>query len=274
MKMTKKITALLSVFLASTGAMSADWSSNSVGYRYAPSQSEPGVSDKVSKNIVTFTHVSGDRLGTNFFTIDLLKSNSVDPANGGGSGAQEWYGFYQRDFSLSAMTGNQTGYGFAKDLKLTGRFDAGTKNTAFAPSPRKLRVGIAAAMPVSAGFWDIGIQAYKESNHNGIVGKSVSFDLAPVLTSAWAIPVGGVGTFAGFVDIVGPKGKDGFGAKTKTETLARATFMFDVMGPKSGLTAGVGIEYWRNKFGCNNSTAFVKNSCKATTPLLLAEYKF
>lgn len=274
MKTLPNIAVLLSVLLAGAGVQAADWSNNSIGYRYAPSQSEPGVSDKVSKNILTFTHVSGDKLGTNFFTIDLLKSNGSDPAAGGGSGAQEWYGLYQRDFSLKALSGNTTGYGLAKDLKLTARVDAGTKNTAFAPAPRKLRLGVAAALlPGDAGFWDVGVQAYKESNHNGIVGQSVSFKTAPALVSAWAIPVGGIGTFAGFVDVIGPKGKDGFGEETKTETLARATFMFDVMGPKSGLTAGVGIEYWHNKFGCNNSTSFVKNSCTATTPLLLVEYK-
>lgn len=273
MKTTLKLTALLSLLISCSGAMAADWSSNSVGYRYAPTQSEPGVSDKVAKNVFSFTHVSGDKLGTNFFTIDLLKSNSVDRAAGGGGGAQEWYGFYQRDFSLSALTGNTGGYGFAKDLKLVARGDAGTKNTAFAPAPRKLRVGMSAALPVSAGFWDVGMQVYKESNHNGIVGKSVHFDAAPALVTAWSIPVGGIGTFGGFVDVIGPKGKDGFGVETKTEILARAKFMFDVMGPKSGLTAGVGIEFWKNKFGNDNSIAFVKNSAKATTALFLIEYK-
>lgn len=273
MKSLPKLTALLTVLLSCTGAMAADWSTNSIGYRYAPSGSEPGVSSKVPKNILTFTHVSGDKLGSNFFTIDLLKSSKADPAAGNASGAQEWYGFYQRNFSLNAMTGNKTGYGFAKDLNLTARVDAGTKNTAFAPSPLKLRVGMSASMPVTAGFWDVGVEAYKETNNNGIVGKSVSFKVAPALVSAWAIPVGGVGTFGGFLSVVGPKGKDGFGADTATETLARATFMFDVMGPKSGLTAGFGIEYWKNKFGNNNAIASVKNSATSTTPLLLVEYK-
>ena len=273
MKTTRKIAALIPFLFALSGAMAADWSSNSVGYRYAPSDSEPGVAHKVSKNILTFTHVSGDKLGLNLFTIDLLKSNAVDRAAGNGGGAQEFYGFYQRTFSLSAMTGNKTGYGFAKDLSLLARVDAGSKNTAFAPAPRKLRLGMLADLPVSAGFWNVGVAAYKETNNNGIVGKSVSFKVAPELSTAWAIPVGGVGTFGGFVSIVGPKGKDGFGADTKTETLARATFMFDVMGPKSGLTAGVGIESWNNKFGCNNATASPANSCKSTTPLLLLEYK-
>ena len=92
MKSTSKLAVTLSVLLASSGAMAADWASNSMGYRYAPSGSEPGVSDKVSKNIATFTHVSGDSLGSNFFTIDLLKSASTDPAAGTGNtkGAQDY----------------------------------------------------------------------------------------------------------------------------------------------------------------------------------------
>ena len=276
MKTIPKFAALLTVLLGSTSSFAADWTSNSIGYRYAPSQSEPGVASKVSKNIFSFTHVSGDSLGGNFFNIDLLKSSSNDPANGNAQGAQEWYGFYQRSFSISSMTGNKGGYGFVKDLSLTGRIDAGSKNTAFAPAPLKLWLGLEAAMPVKAGFWNVGLSVMKESNNNSFAAvgsRAVSFKAAPALTSAWAIPVGGVGTFGGFATIVGPKGKDGFGAETKTETLAQAKFMFDVMGPKSGLTAGLGVEYWSNKFGCNNGASLVKNSCTATTPLLLVEYK-
>ena len=278
MKPAFKLAALLAILFATTGASSADFAANSIGYRYAPSQSEPGVASKVSKNIFTFTHFSTDSLGSNFFTIDFLKSSANDPANGGGQGAQEYYGIYQRNFSLSSMSGNKTGYGFAKDLSLTARFDAGTKNTTFAPAPFKVQLGVEAAMPISAGFWNVGVAAYKETNYNGVVfpGKAaggVSFKVAPALNTAWAIPVPGLGTFAGFASVVGPKGKDGFGAETKTETLLQAKFMFDVMGPKSGLTAGVGVEYWNNKFGCDNSTVNPASSCKATTPLLLVEYK-
>ena len=278
MKTVSRFTAIAAVLLASTSAFAADWSNNSVTYSYIPDQSEPGVEGKVSKNIMTFTHVSGDKLGSNLFNIDLLKSSSNDPANGNVQGAQEWYGFYQRNFSFNAMTGNKTGYGIAKDLNLTARVDAGAKNTEFAPAPRKLRLGMSAAMPVSAGFWDIGVSAYKESNQNGLtipsikVPNSQSYKVAPALDSAWAIPVAGIGTFGGFASIVGPKGKDGFGDETATETLIRATFMFNVMGPKSGLTAGVGVEYWNNKFGCKNSLSPKKDACTSTTPLVLVSY--
>ena len=69
---------------------------------------------------------------------------------------------------MNALTGNTTGYGFAKDTKLIDGFDVGTKNTTFAPAPTKLRLGVSASLPVSAEFWDAGMQAYKEADHNGI----------------------------------------------------------------------------------------------------------
>lgn len=274
--MKLKLTLAAVAALSCLGAQAADWSDTSVGYRYASQQSEPGVSHSVSKNILNLTHVSGDKLGMNFFTIDLLKSGSNDPSAGNGpSGAQEWYGFYKRSYSMQGLTGAPVTLGFAKDVNLNLRVDAGAKNTAFAPAPFKLRGGFSAAMPVSAGFWDLGVDLYKEKNHNGFAQKDVNFDTALALTSAWAIPVGS-GTFGGFFDIVGPKGKDGDNQKTKTEILVRGTYMFDVAGPKSGLKAGVGVEYWGNKFGCDNgnavSTNNKANSCKATTPLLLVEY--
>lgn len=257
---------VLALLLCAAGAAhAADWSDNAVGYRYAPSQSEPGVSDKVSKNIYSFTHVSGDKLGMNLFTIDLLRSNGADPANGGVGGAQEFYGFYKRTFSLAALADGPKGW------NLSVRFDAGTKNTEFAPAPRKFRPGVSYDVPIANGFWSVGVDAYKESNHNGIAKKEVNFDTTWALTSAWAIPAGN-GTFKGFLDVVGPKGKDGFSDETKTETLLQANYLYNVDGPKGQLKAGVGVEYWRNKFGCNNSTAGVANSCKATSPLLLVEY--
>ena len=272
MKKAPHYSVLLCTLLCSLAAQAADWSSNSIGYRYLPNHSEPGTSDNVGKNVLNFNHVSGDKWGGNLFNIDLLKSTDNDPANGGAQGAQEWYGFYKRSFSLSALTGNTGGYGFAKDLSLTARIDAGAKNTRFAPSPSKLQLGIAAALPVSAGFWEVGIAAYKETNNNGITGKVVSFDVAPALSTAWSIPMG-PGTFGGFGSIVGAKGKDGFGNETAMETLLRATYMLGIGDSKSGWSAGLGIEYWGNKFGCDNEKSSVKNSCTATTPMLLIDYK-
>ena len=263
----KKIIAAVLV-CAAAGAQAADWTDNAISYRYAPAQSEPGVSDKVSKNIYNFTHVSGDKLGMNLFTIDLLRSNGADPANGGVGGAQEWYGFYKRSFSMAALADGPKGW------NVNARFDMGAKNTQFAPSPRKFRPGVSYDVPMSAGFWNVGMDAYKESNHNGLMSKEVSFKTTWALTSAWAVPAGN-GTFKGFLDIVGPKGKDGFDIETKRETLLQASYLFNVDGPKGNLKAGFGAEYWQNKFGCDNgnlASTVKPNTCKATSPLLLVEY--
>jgi hypothetical protein len=252
-------------------ALAADWTDASVGYRYYSHQSEPGVSDKTPKNALNFTYVSGDRLGTNLFVGDVIMSGKEDPANGGTGGAQEFYGFYKRSFSMNAMTGNKGGYGFAKDIYLTGRVDLSAKNTTFAPRVRKVRLGAEAAMPVSAGFWNLGAQIYNETNHNGIMGVDVNFKTTSVITSAWSIPVKGIGSFEGYADITAPKGKDGFGADTKMETLIGANLMFDVGGPKSGVKAGFGVQYWKNKFGSDGSAPGAKGT-KATSPVFLLDY--
>ncbi len=266
-----RLSALAAAAWLAGSAHAADWSDTSVGLRYGNRFAEPGISDKIAKSIFNITHVSGDKLGTNLIIGDVLMSDSKDPEAGGGGGAQEFYGIFQRSFSLAALTAHQGGYGFAKDIALVGRLDLSSKNTAFAPRVRKLRVGGDVSLPVPAGFWTVGLQVYHESNHNGIVGKDVNFDTTGALVSAWAIPVAGMATFGGFLDVVGPKGKDGFGADTKTETVLRTTLMFDVGGAKSGVKAGIGWEYWRNKFG--NDAGTVPGS-KQSTGLLLAEYHF
>jgi hypothetical protein len=270
--MKKKIALVLLAAMAA-GVQAADWSSSSVGYRYAPKSIEKGL-DTVRKDIFNFTNVSGDKLGTNFFTIDYLKSASGDPATGTNDpeGAHEYYGFFQRNFSTTKLTGKQQGFGYFKDIHLNLRVDAGSKNTTFGGSPIKFRPGVNFDMPVSAGFWNVGVDIYKEWNQQGgssSVPAQVTFDTTLALSSAWAIPVG-PGTFGGLVGIVGPKGKDQFGSQTETETFIRATYMMGVNGPKSDLKVGAGFDYIRNKFG-NNATKCT-NGCTGTTPLLLVQY--
>lgn len=271
MTIALKAALLIATTVCAAGAQAADWSDTWVGVRYGNRFTEPANPNKIRKAIVNVAHLSGDRLGTNFFNIDILASDGKDPPAGGGGGAQEFYGFYQRSYSLSALTDNKSGYGFAKDVLLVGRVDLGSKNTAFAPRPRKLRLGATVALPVTGGFFNVGAQLLKEANHNGIVGKNVDFKLAPVLAAGWSIPVTNGVVIGGFADVIGPKGKDGFGRETKTEILVRTTAMFDIAGPKSGIKAGIGLEYWKNKFG--NNSAIVPGA-KQTTGLLLTAYHF
>jgi len=261
-----------SAVLCVCAASAADWSDTSVGVRYGTNFAEPSIGTGIHKSIFNLTHVSGDKLGTNLFVGDMLLSDSKDPAAGGGGGAQEFYGFYQRTFSINALRGSQASYGFAKDLSILTRVDLSTKNHAFASAVRKFRLGLSASLPVSAGFWDAGVNLYSERHHNGIVGRNISMKTVPELATAWGLPVPLLGaTFSGYASLIPPRGKDGFGIETKTELHTQLNLLWDIGGPKSGWKAGVAYEYWRNKFGVDSEK---DPGAKASTPMLIAEYHF
>ena len=261
--------ALALTMLPLLPAHAADWSDTSVQLRQGRRFTEPGIAEPIAKTVLNLTHVSGDRLGANLLLADVLKSDDNDPATGGGGGAQETYVIVQRTLSLPAISGQAIGAGPFKDLSLVARLDLNTKNVPFAPQVRKLRLGLEAALPVSAGFWNVGLHLYDERNNNGIVGRRVHFDRTWSASSSWAIPVGPGITFGGLLDLTGTKGQDGFGASTRPELLARATLMFDI-GSRA-LQAGFGYEGWRNKYG--NDAGQVVGS-RQDAVMLLAQYHF
>jgi hypothetical protein len=97
----------------------------------------------------------------------------------------------------------------------------------------------------------------------------VEFDPTVMFTTAWGVPLGSLPlSFEGFANVNLPKGKDGFGADTKTEVLVHPKVMFDVgtLWGSKGYQLGAGYEYWLNKFGndhnkvvgAKESTVFVE----------------
>jgi hypothetical protein len=269
MKATHKL-ALVALLAGATAAgHAADWNQSAVGVRWGAGFADPGITRDFRKTIYSYENVNGDKLGTNLFVLDVLRSGAADQAVGGGGAAQELYALYQRTYSLSAITGNKDGYGPFKDISLVARGDFGSKEDGFGARPRKLRLGMSVAMPLTAGFWNIGLQAYKHNDHNGITGRDVTYKVAPLLASSWMVPLAGIATFSGYADVIGSKGKDGFGAETATEVLVFAKLMLPLGA--SGVHAGIGYEYWKNKYGTDSSHV---PGAKHATPLLLAEYHF
>jgi len=257
----------------SPSASAADWSDTSVGYRVGSQFHEPccGTTD-IRKDILSITHVSGYKYGSNFFTADFLMSDHHDPAVGGGGGAQEIYAVYRHQLSMTAVSGHSFAFGPVKDIAVTIGGDLNAKDDAFGPRVRKFVIGptIKFAVP---GFFDVSLLYRTEQNHNGIVGASVQFDPTYGMSLAWGIPLKAINSkFDGFLDYIGPKGKDGFGFETKAETLARAYLMYDIgsLAGKAGtFYVGVGYEYWNNKFGGNPN-----NYGKTNAPMFAAEAHF
>ena len=159
---------------------------------------------------------------------------------------------------------------------MTFGFDAGSKDTAFAPKPLKLLIGPTVNLNIPMGFLDLSLLAYNETNNNGIVGKKVQFDTTYQFGALWGMffNLGTPAKFTGFLAVTGPKGKDGFGNETETETLLRTSLQWD-LGTLAGLNkgtffAGIGYEYWKNKFGNRSGSTGSKNS----VPVLVAEFHF
>lgn len=257
----------------SSAASAADWSDTFVGYRVGNSFHEPCCSTTdIHKNIFSITQVSGYKYGMNFFTADFLMSDRNDPAVSGGGGAQEVYAVYRHQLSMTAVSHHSHAFGVVKDIALTIGGDLNAKDDAFGPRVRKLVIGPTIKFDVP-GFFDVSLLYRTEQNHNGIVGASVHFDPTYGISLAWGIPFKAIHSkLDGFLDYIGPKGKDGFGFETKAETLARAYLMYDVgsLAGKAGtFYAGVGYEYWNNKFGGNPN-----NYGKTKAPMLAAEAHF
>lgn len=249
-----------------------EWSDNSLGVKIGDRFSEPGISPTIGKTIYEFVHVSGDTLGKNLLVGQVLQSDSNDPAAGGGTGAQEFFGFYRRTFSLSKLTGHSIAFGPVKDVSLVGRFDRGTKNIQFAPAARKFMTGVSFDFAVPKGYVEASLYAYSEKNYNGIMGQEVNFDTTVRADVNWGIPftLGVPVEWRGGLTLVGTKGKDGFGNATAPETRLYTELLLPV-GRQPGLMVGVAFELWRNKYGADQNLV---PGTRQNAPQLVAEYHF
>ena len=253
--MKTKIASLLvaGLLLAAPTAQAAEWSDNSLHYWVGTTFREPAVPVKLTKNIFSFEHVSGWKYGSNFLNVDFLLSSKSDSHFNAQTGAAEVYAVYRTTLSYSKISGTKLELPGIRDFGLELGFDGNTKNNSFG-SKKLMPIGSLKLSFNVPGFFDVGVGVAKEWNVNGLnFGNKheVTFDATPVISTAWGIHVAGPVAFEGFGNVVFPKGKDTFGAKTKTEILLHPKLMVDVasLWDSKGLQAGVGFQYWLNKFG-------------------------
>ena len=267
----KKLTIALMLASSVTAVQAADWSDTWVSYKYQNDSREPRNNEDIAKHTVGFTHTSGYKYGSNFLNVDAIKSDSMDPAGvGTGSGtagiaegAQEIYVTYRTNFEAGKVTGTPMAFGVIKDVALTAGFDINTKNTSASGNKRMWVLGPTFMMKMDKGFFNIGTFLSQETNRLAPTagdyagkGRDTTFDIAPMLSASWLIPfqAGLPAKFQGFFNVIGEKGKGYAGnPDTTTEYFSRSSVMWDVgtsMGLKNNTVwAGVGYEYWKNKFG-------------------------
>jgi nucleoside-specific outer membrane channel protein Tsx len=281
--------------VTATEASAQGFSDTSMGVRDQPFTSNVGGgkgSRDVNKIVVNVGHFDVWDYGTNFINVDILFSNANEPANNSAGGSTELYAVYRGQLSPDKLFGLNTKFGPFDAINFEFGGDAETEDTTFAPDKRLLVAGPNFHIAVPAGFLDIGVHVSKEWNNNGIAGNlatfhipgtnfhtPVNFHATPEFEFVWLFPLAFTNLpldFRGFMNIVAPKGRDGFNNQTAWEVLARPQLNLDIgqslMNKKGKLYAYLGMELWQNKFGSKSDTT--PGGTEEVTPLFGIEYHF
>ena len=227
---------------------------------------QPGYAGAVDEAALNISYANAYTYGSNFVSLDLENFGHQDPANIIGyqgqkatSSSMEFYGVFRTTLSGNALTNSKKfAIGPFSDIGFEVGADICTQDDVFASYKRMVVAGPQFSIAMPKGFWNVSLHISKEWNTDAYAPKgATSFDAVPELETAWLYPfsVGSVPVkFTGFLNVVAPTGRGDPGeAKAGTEILAHPKLMVDVgalMGGKPGqFDAGVGYEYWYNKFG-------------------------
>lgn len=265
-----------------SAAHAADWSDTSLSYRYGTKFSEPYNGADITKHVVNFSHASGYKYGSNFFSVDYLMSDENDPsAVGSRSGAHEAYALYRHTFDLGKITGKNLAFGPFRGVGIVAGFDINSKTDAGYNSKKRMLVLGPTFMFDVPGFWDVSLVALHESNapYNGFTQTATDryrYDTHAALFSSWSIPIPNVPlAFEGYANYIGTKGLNEYGAPTAVEINVDMKLMYDVSplvgANKNTFKVGVAYQYWKNKFGNPSKTV---PGATARTPMVRAEYHF
>jgi nucleoside-specific outer membrane channel protein Tsx len=279
--------------VTATQARAQNFSDTSMGLRDSAFASNPGGgkgSRDVNKIIVNVGHFDVWDYGSNFFNVDVLFSNANEPANNSAGGSTEFYGVYRGQFSPDKIFGLNTKFGPFSAINFEIGGDAEAENTQFAPDKKLLVAGPNFHLAIPAGFLDIGVHVSKEWNNNGIAGglaaegvpvvhTPVNFHATPEFEFVWLYPLAFTGLpldFRGFMNVVAPKGKDGFGNETAWEVLARPQIQLDLgsmlFNKPHKPDIYLAVELWQNKFGNKSNTT--PGGTEEVAPTIGIEYHF
>lgn len=259
MNRTMPLSLLLAGSLLSTADVYADnpllWQNNSLSYLY-------GKNFKVEEPIqqtVTFEHASGWSWGDIFLFVDNKWFNGES-----GNAGHTYYGEFSPRLSLGKISGSDLSFGPIQDVLIGATYERGENRN------RNYLLGPAVDLNVP-GFDRLGINVYYRKP-DGITGKpSGQWQITP--TWAITIPVGKSDILIdGYIDWV----VNDAGSKARGDYLARNLHINPQIKYDLGkalnwgeqqVYVGIEYDYWSNKFGIEDSSAFTTNQNTASAML-------
>jgi hypothetical protein len=269
---------------------------NSISFTWYPTATDPGVpgggvagnSNAFNKFVGTATHFDVWAYGTNFFNIDILKSDKNNPVGDkflpGATGATEVYAFERSTLGLNQLTNSKMFSSLLfKNIEFEFGGDINTENDGVGPQKRDVVFGAQFDLNLP-GTVNFSVLAYKEWNNNNyfIVPGAFSGEteyhwiprlellaIEPLTFLPWPV------TWRNFTGVNFPKGSgvsqaqlnalcaggcsgtNPFSAFSKTEVFEDNRIVLDASKlwfDKPGIwDLYAGYRYWYNKFGTDHN---------------------
>ena len=259
--LTVVATAALAPLRAS--AIGIEFQDTYLSIRYLPEDEQPGVRKNINEVAGNISYANGWTYGSNFVSLDFEDFGKGDPANAvvgkANSDSFELYSVFRTVLSGNKIFGGGFAFGPIRDIGLELGLDIDTQDDQFASYKKLVIVGPQFSINLPRGFWTITIGMSKEWNTDAFVanGNGTNYNPTLEIETAWAFPfaVGPVPlNLTGFANFIGPKGVGATGDfYHRTEILLHPKLLVDVgqlvYGVPKKFEAGVGFEYWHNKFG-------------------------
>ena len=261
------LAASLGVISGQSFAAGIEWSDTYLNIRNYWGNTEPGFEGTVPELAGNISYANGWTYGSNFVSLDFENIGKPDgavccqgaPGGKGTSASFESYNVFRTTLSGNKISGTKNfAFGPVSDVGLELGGDVATQDDQLGIYKRYIIVGPQFSFALPKGFWTATIAVAHEWTTNSFqANNSVSFNTTYAIESAWLYPfnIGPVPLrFEGFLDFIGPKGTGGSGGfYHNAEFLLHPKLMVDV-GDLIGyapnkFVAGVGYEYWMNKFG-------------------------
>lgn len=270
---------------ACSSAHALDWSDNALSYRFGNAFREPFNPSQISKQILAFTHASGYKYGGNYLNLDLLRSDHNDPlALGASRGAREAYLVYRHTLDVGKLRGRELSLPGIRGFGLTAGFDWNSKRDVGYNSRKRMLVAGPTVMWNVPGFFNTSVLLLRESNAPSGAFAPISnvqgryrYDLHPMLSASWGIPLSARWAWEGYANFIAAKGIDEVGNDTGPETNIDMQLMYDAgiaLGyKKNTFRIGLEYQYWNNKFG-NTAATTGGQGYRAKTPMIRAQYHF
>ena len=256
--------AVLALAPRQSFAWGIDFQDTYLNLRYLPEDKQPGYSKNANEVAGNISYANGWTYGSNFVSLDFEDFGNQDLSNSvvgkQDSNSFELYAVFRTVLSGNKISGTKDfSFGPIRDIGLELGLDLDTQNDQFASYKRLIIVGPQFSIDVPRGFWTITTGLSKEWNTDAFVlnGNGTNYDPTLEIETAWSFPfaLGPVPlNFTGFANFIGPKGVGATGDfYHRIEILLHPKLLVDV-GALTGyaprkIEAGVGFEYWHNKFG-------------------------